>query len=288
MPRPRRKVSKQKAALRQQQKKKQHPKGSEEETTPELEELKQKQKERRRRILWGDEYDDDDEEDGSDYYDEDEDEEDDEYDSEEEGCIVVHEGDNDKDNVDECEAWCPNPDCKNYTVDACPDFQMPPNAVLVRSVLVGVPQLTLTKLRQGVFDLKKQQYMSIDIQRADAKDFLLCFDKPVDLYRIVRDGMIVVDGYRYPAYILPTGSEGDFFRDYNTKDPNWMKMNPWFSTWKGDLGTGLRSAFRRNDNKYMNIAMMLDKGFKEIQAQKDDLATNSNIPVFSLSKPVAN
>lgn len=269
MPRPRKKVSKQKAALKQQQKKKpqdtqeapvHHDEGSSSNSqgTPvskdaQLEELRRRQKIRRRRILW-DNYDEEADEmengEGEDDYDSDED------------TDGADDHDDDTESIGDCETSCRNPDCKNYCVEACPDYQVAPNAVLVRAITVGVPQLTLYKLQQGIYDIEGNVYGGVDIQRADNKDFLLSFDRFRDIERIIKDGMIIVEGYMYPAIVLPIGTSGDFFRDYNTKAVNYSRMNPLFKTWMGDISMGLYSEFARNGEKYVNIAMSLDKGYK--------------------------
>lgn len=249
MPRPRRKVSKQKAALRQHIKKKRQ---QEEEDTGSsaLEELKNKQKERRRRILWGDNadggFDDDEQEEDEEYRDSvDELDEDDYHDPEGED--------------DEGEACCSNPECRNFSIDHGDDFTVPRNAVLVRSDHLGVPALTIGTLNNAL-DLKGKAYTNLDIQRAGERDFLLSMQHHLDLERIARDRMIVVDGFHYPAHVLPTGSDGDFFRDYYANSRNPPTVCPHFSALRNDLGTGIMAKYQRNAAKYSRLEAMIRRG----------------------------
>lgn len=262
MARPRRKVSKQKQQLQKMKKKS----DKQEKRNEDLDALKQKQKERRRRLLWGEEngnnhhhHDHDHDHDGetdSEEYEDDDYDEDEEEDDDSENEYYEH-SDNDGED-EECETSCPNPGCSNYSINACHDFQMPPNAFLVRSIFEDVPPLTVAKLEGIVRDSRNESYGPLEVRRAGAKDFLVTCLEAKDLERVIRDGAITIDKTFYPAYALPTGTEGDFFRDYNLRMlSSGVKMNPWFTTVGSDFMFGLRAEYKSHKEDYTRLEKLL-------------------------------
>ncbi|CAN6608687.1 hypothetical protein TRVA0_003S04852 [Trichomonascus vanleenenianus] len=251
MGRPRRKISKQKAALRSLQKQKQKEVDKVIQEAAEVEELKKRQKERRRRLLGYDndqdeDYDDDD--DDEEYYDE--------------------EGNGDSD----CDTQCTNPECMNFSVEACEAYQMPSNAILVKTD--GLETLPSRDDLMFIEDSHNKQYDVVSVQRTNSSEnrYLISMATLQELERVIADdNKVYLARMELDAYVMPTGTEDDFFRDHHMKRyTDESKVMPWYSTLRNDLGLGLTFEYERNKTKYDSLRSVISRGYQLIQAREEE------------------
>ena len=279
MAKPRRKISKQKAALRSIQRKKKSSEGDNAKsesydhsegdvrsvdtkstsatstTTPlpqsligqtkGMQDLLEKQKERRRRLMWSDEDDDDHEDD-------------DEYDS-----------DDSHNEEDECGFTCSNPECKNYSVDAPMDYEVPPYSFIIRNDWGFLPELTIETLHKTkIADSMNKPFRPLTFQRA-GKAFLGTCSSQLDFERLMRERSIKINRFTYPIFTLNAYTSTPVESLSNQHDANssqkikrsWLGVNQV----KHELEYSLRSRYNRDKINYERIQKLLASGRKALQ-----------------------